>query len=238
LKAWLNLRHSVPERLEAFTRGLERFGYSVVHGATTRPGNRDILVTWNRIREGAMSAEAFESRGRPVLVAENASWGNEFMGQRWYVLARGSHNLAGGFESDGPERWDGLGVELAPWRRAGELVILAQRGIGPTGVAMPLRWPELALKRFGGRVRAHPGTGVAKPLEEDLANCGRAVTWGSGAAIRALVLGIPVTSELPGWIGQQDNTDAGRLDMFRRLAWAQWRLAEIASGEPFERLLA
>jgi hypothetical protein len=25
--------------------------------------------------------------------------------------------------------------------------------------------------------------------------------------------------------------------MFRRLAWAQWTIDEIASGEPFERLL-
>jgi len=228
----------VPERLAAFTRGLERLGYTVVQDTTTRPGDRDILVTWNRIREGNIAAQAFESRGRPVLVAENASWGNVFAGERWYVLARGSHNLADGFPVDGAERWDGLGVELAPWRRAGEVVILAQRGIGPAGVAMPAGWPAWALERFGGRVRPHPGTGSAKPLEDDLANCGRAVTWGSGAAIRALVLGIPVTSELPGWIGQQDNTDAGRLDMFRRLAWAQWRLAEIASGEPFERLLA
>lgn len=101
MKAWLNLRHSVPERLEAFTRGLERVGYTVMHGVTNRPGARDILVTWNRIREGALAAEAFESRGLPVLVTENASWGNEFAGNRWYVLARGSHNLAGGFPSTG-----------------------------------------------------------------------------------------------------------------------------------------
>ncbi len=42
---------------------------------------------------------------------------------------------------------------------------------------------------------------------------------------------------MPHWIGEQDNTDAGRLAMFRRLAWAQFRMAEIESGEAFARML-
>jgi len=42
---------------------------------------------------------------------------------------------------------------------------------------------------------------------------------------------------MPFWIGQQDNTDAGRLSMLRILAWAQWELHELATGEPFLRLL-
>ena len=66
---------------------------------------------------------------------------------------------------------------------------------------------------------------------------GKVVTWGSGAAIKALQMGIRVHSDMPHWIGEQDNTTEGRLAMFRRLAWAQWTLEEIASGLPFERLL-
>lgn len=226
MRALLNLRYTVPERRVAFEKGLQRIG------------DPEVFVTWNRIGAADQIAKQYEARGLPVIVAENAAWGNDFAGQQWYSLARGMHNTLERFPVGGAERWDELGVELVPWRAGGEVVILAQRGIGPAGVAMPAGWPVSARARFGGRIRMHPGTGAAKPLEDDLANCGRAVTWGSGAAIRALMLGIPVTSELPGWIGRQDNTDAGRLDMFRRLAWAQWRLAEIASGEPFERLLA
>ena len=74
-RAWLNLRHNVPERHRAFERGLARCGYSVVDGLTSRPGERDVLVTWNVIREAQAVAGAFESRGLPVLVTENASWG-------------------------------------------------------------------------------------------------------------------------------------------------------------------
>lgn len=233
MKAWLNLRHAVPERWAAFSRGLERLGYTVVQGVTSRPGDRDILVSWNRIREGNTAAQAFESRGLRVLVTENATWGNDFSGQRWYTLAERFHNTAGLFPIGGPERFDDLGVELAPWRQGYETVILPQRGIGPREVAMPLSWPDSALRRHGGRLRPHPGTRKATPLADDLAKCGRAVTWGSGAAIQALILGVPVVSEMPRWIGEQDNTDEGRLAMFRRLAWAQWRLDEIKSGEAF-----
>jgi hypothetical protein len=238
LRAWLNLRLTLPERVAIFRAGLERVGYEVHLGTTLEPRAGDVLVTWNRIAMGQTAALAFEARGLPMLVAENAAWGNDFAGERWYSLARGMHNTAGRFPVGGPERWDRLGVELAPWRQGGETVILPQRGIGPAGVAMPRGWPEGAQARTGGRIRPHPGRHAAVPLERDLANAGRVVTWGSGAAIKALLWGIPVHSEMPGWIGEQDNTDPGRLAMFRRLAWAQWRLAEIASGEPFERLLA
>jgi hypothetical protein len=229
---------TVPARKAAFTRGLQRLGYTVIDGTATKPGPRDVLVTWNRIGEGHHIASAFESRGLPVVVAENAAWGNGFAGGPWYSLALNYHNTAGRFPVGGPERWDALGVELAPWRDGEEVVLLPQRGIGPPAVAMPVSWTDRVRRETGGRVRAHPGMGACTPLEADLARCRLAVTWGSGAAVKALLMGVRVRSDMPGWIGAQDNTDAGRLAMFRRLAWAQWTLDEIASGEPFRRLIA
>lgn len=217
--------------------GFERLGYSVRTGVTHSPAPDDVLLTWNRIGSGQQAAHAFESRGLSVLVVENAAWGNGFNGGRWLTLARERHNTAGTFPVGGPDRWDALGVELAPWRGDGETVILPQRGIGPPGVAMPYDWANRARARYGGRIRAHPGRAETIALATDLARCGRVVTWGSGAAIKALMMGIPVISEMPNWIGEQDNSDVGRLEMFRRLAWAQWTLDEISTGEPFARLL-
>lgn len=231
--AWLNLRHRVADRTEAFTEGLQRLGYSVQFGCTNNPGDRDLLVSWNRIREGANAATAFEVAGRPVLIAENASWGNDFLGGSWLTLANGYHNTAGRFPIGGPDRWDSLGVELAPWRTGGETVVLPQRGIGPPEVKMPPHWPQ----QQAGRVRKHPGRGAGKPLADDLAHAGRVVTWGSGAAVKALLWGIPVESHMPRWIAEQDNTEAGRLAMFRALAWGQWRLDEIRTGEALAWLL-
>lgn len=238
MKAWLNLRHAVPKRRAAFVKGLERVGYKVLEDVTTRPGERDILVTWNRIGAGKLAALAFESRGRPVLVTENAAWGNDFGFGHWYTVARRFHNTAGMFPIGSHDRWDDMGIDLLPWRTGGETVILPQRGIGPPEVAMPLDWAQRVKASTGARIRPHPGTGRCIPLDRDLDKAGHVITWGSGAAIKALMLGIRVTSHMPNWIGEQDNTDEGRLAMFRRLAHAQWRLSEIETGEPFKRLLA
>lgn len=236
-RAFLNLRGTKPDRVRLYADGLRRHGYTVIPGHTVTPSTGDLLVTWNRIHAGEPAARAFERAGCRVIVTENASWGNDFAGDRWYTLTRNRHNTSGMFPVGGPERWDSLGVELAPWRTGGETVILAQRSIGSPPVASPRQWAEGALARYGGRIRPHPGIHAAKPLEVDLAGCGRVVTWGSGAAIKALLWGIPVVSEMSNWIGQQDNTDAGRLEAFRRLAWAQWRHSEIESGEAFAHLL-
>jgi hypothetical protein len=230
--AYLNLRYTLPERRAMFERGLQRLGFHVEHRMPDRATG--IFVTWNRIGAADAIAGRFEDERLPVLVTENASWGNEFAGQRWYHIARNRHNTAGMFKVGDEARWDRLGVGLRPWRNSGETVILPQRGIGSPPTAMPPGWAS----RHKGRVRHHPGQKNAIALDLDLANCGRAITWGSGAAIKALMWGIPVQSDMPDWIGQQDNTDAGRLAMFRRLAWAQWRHEEIASGEAFEWLLS
>jgi hypothetical protein len=99
---------------------------------------------------------------------------------------------------------------------------------------MPRDWPS----RQVGRIRSHPGQGPSKRLEEDLAECGRVVTWGSGAAVKALMLGIRVESHMPNWIGRCEPTDEDRLRCFREMAWAQFRLEELRMGEPFARMLS
>lgn len=234
MRAWLNLRYALTERWQAFSDGLTSLGYQVERGATLSPGPHDLLVTWNRIGFGEQAARAFEAAGLPILVAENALWGND---GGWLHLSRTHHNTANRVRYGGPERWVGLGFELEPWQQGSEVVVLPQRGIGSPPVAMPRDWPAKAVAETRGRLRPHPGQGACKALREDLANCGLAVTWGSGAAIKALQWGIPVRSDMPNWIGEQDNTNEGRLAMFRRLAWAHWRLQEIASGEALRWVL-
>ena len=237
MKAWLNLRYTLPDRIAIFRSGLERHGYTVVMGLTQDPGHQDLMCTWNRISGADAAAKVFETRGLKVLVTENASWGNTFAGHHWYSLALTYHNSAGRFPIGGPERWDDLGVELDQWRTEGNTLILPQRGIGPKCVAMPRGWAQDAHQRFGGRVRHHPGRSDCRPLEDDLEGIGKVVTWGSGAAVKCLLWGVPVISEMPQWIGHQDNTDAGRLQMFRNLSWAQARHSEIQDGSAFDRLL-
>lgn len=238
--AYLNLRHGVPERKRAFTSGLESLGFKVkLFSGEPKISQGDVFVTWNRIGKSDVIARKFEKKGCAVIVVENASWGNDFLGLHWYHIAKKYHNIKDAFPVGGPERWDNLCAPLSPWRISGETVILAQRGIGPAKVKMPVNFLKIARKEHpDARVRKHPGSRKGFiPLWDDLLTAGKIVTWGSGAAIKALMWGIPVKSYLPNWIGQQDNSDEGRLEMFRQLAWAQWTLGEIDSGEPFRRLL-
>lgn len=212
-------------------------GFRVDYGVPRMALEGDIFVTWNRIGDADRRASEFQAIGATVLVAENAAWGNGFNGARWYSIARNYHNTADCFDHHGPERWDCLGVPLEARRMAGETVVLPQRGIGSPPTAMPAGWAARASVKHGGRIRAHPGKGDhAGSLRTDLARAQRVVTWGSGAAILAALWGCKVISEMPGWIGEHQPED--RLEMFRRLAWAQWRLEEIESGEAFARLLA
>jgi hypothetical protein len=233
--AYLNLRYTLPERIRVFIAGLKRCGYTVKQGLCMAPKDGDIFVTWNRIGGANECAKRFEESGNKVIVAENATWGNGFQGEKWYHLARNYHNTAGMFDVHGDDRWDDFGIELPPFRTEGDMVILPQRGIG--NPSMPLGWTNKAVLQYGCRVRPHPGKRPSVALEDDLANAATVITWGSGAAVKALLMGCHVISKMPNWIAEQDNTVEGRLTMLRNLAWAQWQLSEIESGEAFGMLL-
>ena len=235
-------------RAEAFRRGLTRIGAQWVEVERA-----ELLVIWNRSAPNQQAAAMVERRGGRVIVAENGYLGVEWRGGVWYALSLAQHNGAGTWPAGGPERWDAWGVELAPFRTGGEeRVLLPQRGIGFPGVAMPQKWTMQALQKAGrhARIRKHPGQRQAMPLEEDLARARCVITWGSGAALKALAMGIPCFHSFPRWIGApasrpleqigggEFRDEAARLSMFQRLAWAQWRLDEIESGEAFARLLA
>lgn len=257
MRAWLAVREGDHYRRDAFSAGLRAAGCSVRFGLPARADQADVLVLWNRYSPGHEMATAVERRGGVVLVAENGYLGRKWRGEHWFALARSHHNGAGEWSPGGPERWDGIGEHLAPWRDGGsEILVLPQRGIGAPGVAMPRSWAMdvvTSLRRRTSRparVRPHPGRHeAAVPLEEDLAGAWCAVTWGSGAAIKALALGVPVYHAMPKWIGSPAARpighdieapladDAARLACFQRLAWAMWRIEEIASGEAFRHLL-
>lgn len=112
------------------------------------------------------------------------------------------------------------------------------------------------------QVRTHPGDNQPEvPLEKDLEGAIAIVIWASGAGIKAMIEGYPVAYACPWWICAEAATryqspqdlvgiliaiaadrslagmDAARLRALQRMAWAQWTVDEIATGEPFRRLL-
>lgn len=245
------LRNSEHYRATAFCAGLRAVGFEVVTELLD-PTPADVLLTWNRSGGYNETAQRFERAGARVLVAENGYLGKSWRGDKWFALALGHHLGAGEWIPAGRERWDALQVPLAPWRDGGtEVLVLEQRGIGEPGIASPPGWAEQVASRTGGRIRKHPGAGVPQiSLEADLAHVREVITWHSAAGLGALMAGVPVFYDFPQWIGAQAGVplrlrgfvpplrdDAARLMMFRRLAWAQWRLEEIERGDAFAHLL-
>jgi hypothetical protein len=181
-----------------------------------------------------------------------------------YALAIGGHNGSGHWPQGGPERFAALGIELQPWRTEGEhILICPSRNFGRPDMLMPTFWVEQTVKmirkftKMPVRIREHPGNSRPKrDLAEDLVGAAAVVIWASSSGLHALVQGIPVVACASRWIANaasyseigeffnlyEDEGELGRRTKWRqiafeRLAWAQWTVDEIASGEPFRRLL-
>lgn len=247
------LRTALTYRRESFCEGFEKAGFKITQHIPD-PRKDDILCIWNRYGQYDAEAKRFERAGARVVIVENGYVRETKHGA--FALAQNHHSGAGTWNVGGPDRWQSLAIDLRPWHRedqGSEIVIFAQRAIGELGIAAPRLWAEHVQAKIGGRIREHPGRLLGKqpiPLEEDLRNAAAVVTWHSAAALHALILGIPVYCAFPKWIGMQaavpfeeygktppKRSDADRLAMFERLAWAQWGLDEIRSGEAFKWLL-
>src|SRR3990167_5823420 len=244
--AFILLPRSPHYRRDAFAEGLSLCGYEPRFENNIDPKKGDVLVIWNRYRDG--TARDFEKKGAHVLVAENSWVGPESKEDHHFAICRGHHNGAGTWEVGPDKRWPRLGVQLKAWRKHGRhIMVLPQRGMGERGVAMPSGWPDDVVRRIKVHtcrpviVRWHPGTMPHPRI--DFSDCWACVTWASGAGIKAIIEGIPVFHEMKKWIGAPaakfgiediENPFLGdREPMLERLAWAQWDAAEIASGEPF-----
>lgn len=235
---------------DAFVYGFEKLGYKVLVDVLPKKINsEDVLVIWNRNTPQESLAEKFEQAGATVIVAENGYIGLDKNGEKLIALAKNHHNGLGEWNyKNEPARK----LEIKPWRKSGDnIVILAQRGIGERGVAQPQGW-EFTMLRYFEKVskrkiiiKSHPGA-VKQNLEPYLENCWAAVTWGSGAAIKALAYGVPVFYQLKGWIGGaaasfskdiENPFYSEREEMFNKLSWAQWEVDRIASGEALSFLM-
>jgi hypothetical protein len=249
---------------------LRQAGFAVSSEARPYPRACDVLVIWNRYGAGHQAAQKYETAGAAVIIAENGYL--DIAGARkTFAMSLYHHNGAGMWPDGMQRRSELLGVRPAPWRgdgRQGAILLLPQRGIGEPGVAMPTDWVEAVSARLRRtmigrreiRTRWHPagrpiGRAYSGPapkdggptLEEDLADVGLCVTWGSGAGIKALLAGVPVIYELEPWVGGMGGSYGtgtiheprlgNREAMLERLAWAQWSVDEVETGEPFRRLM-
>lgn len=241
LRAWSMIRQQPHYRHEAFLAGLRKAGFDACQGAPERPRLGEVLVIWNRYDAVERVADRFEAEGGLVLVAENGYLGVDRENRQRYAIAVHAHNGRGQWYPGGPERFAALGIELKPERAGGDYVLIApNRSFGMRGGVMPQEWAERMARAWRAqgvpvRIRTHPGNlKPVRALEDDLAGAARVVIWSSSVGVQALVEGIPVDCHAPWWICKGKP----RQKVLQDLAWAQWSVAEIESGEPFSHLLS
>ena len=265
MRAFSLLRRDPWYRREAFELGLKRAGHEVLVRSPDRGRAGDVMLIWNRYGSVHELALRFESEGGRVLVAENGYIGAGGTSPKfdvhpkgpqagsYYALSEAYHNGRGRWPSGGPERLNALGLNLAPWRAEGEhILVCPNRAFGVGEQVMHPDWAERCATRLRKgtkrpvRIRSHPGNDAPKrPLSEDLKGAWAVVVWSSSVAVHALAAGVPTFIEAPWQIvkaaGASGAVDApvlpDRQPVFERMAWAQWRLDEIETGEPFRRLL-
>lgn len=264
-RAWSLVRTEPHYRHNAILAGLRAAGFDVQHGRPGSVRQGDVLAIWNRYGDGHAVASSFERAGGRVLVFENGYLGAGGSAPKfdlragiqpgtYLALALGAHNGAGAWPSGDGSRWRALNAALRPWRSdGGHVLVCPSRPFGVPGKHMPADWAERAVVRLKAatgrevRLRAHPGNdSPRRALAADLDGCWAVAIWASSAGVHALVAGIPVLCDAPAWIcksasGQLDEVEKpptpDRLPALERMAWAQWRVEEVETGEPIRHLL-
>lgn len=184
-------------------------------------------------------------------IAEGREWyfiDNGYFGAShydgYYRVTRNAYQHTGVGKPDW-QRWDDLGIEVRPWRKRGEFIVVCPPGeaycahhrMDPTGwLANTLRVIDEHSKRpVLVRVK-----GAKVPLADDLEHAHALVTHASNAAVKALLQGVPVFCTGTCAAAVMGLSDLRQVDAPRRPegreAWAavlagqQWTLDEFERG--------
>jgi hypothetical protein len=260
-KAYVHLRDGPHYRKQAFITGFARLGFSVVQGQPEHPMQPgDVGLIWNKTARSQQTVKMAQIGGCPVMVAENGYVGKDAQGIQPYALALDGHNGSGRWHAPNSSRMEALHLDLKPLKDPlpfqSNILVADQRGIGSDLMRSPPRFGASAVatlqsRGFSAHLRPHPGRNTpATTLVDDLANCAALVVWSSNCATTAIIAGLPVYYAAPTMactpavvpfnhglgIGALPS-EADRLQGLTKMAWAQWFISEITSGEPLKLLL-
>ncbi len=238
-------------RARAFLAGLERNGETGgIHDmaqAHTALMEADFGVCW-----GKRSLDNIKTQGicRDVVVMELG-----YMGDRleWTSLGWNGLNGRAAFPSGDASRWRKHFANLisGDWKEGGEYVLVAAQVPGDAavdGVNIDT-WAEKAVAEHVelgniASLRSHPL--VADPvvdLADDLAGARLAVTYNSNLGVDAVLAGVPTVAMDEGSMawpvaghGVSVVVRPPRNKWAQAMAWTQWTLPEIASGEAWAAL--
>ncbi len=245
MRASIHIRMEPYYRRHAFELGLKRVGFQL---ETLRcpDGPEDWLVIWNRkAGPDEIVANGWEKQGGTVIVVENAYL--QKVDKTYYAISVHGHNGSGWFPVGSEDRFDKLGFKLKPWSIRlvdGYRLICAQRGIGSSLMRSPPGWAEklaakYQIKGIPYKIRPHPGNFKPKTrIADDLRKASACDIWNSAAGVLALIEGIEVKHHAPHWICENGSSELARLMALHNMSHGQWHFDEIATGEPFARIIA
>lgn len=234
--------------IPAIRAGLERLGYQIAIRPKEEPAPDDLLVLWNRLPTHELAARSYEIAGARVVVFEHSWIGREGV----YACCLEHHNGAGIWHVGQETRWPSFGIDVKPWRRSGEhVLVIPQRGMGVPPVAMPRWWTTDIVNRLSQATNRpiviRHSTDRIHPLEPAFKDAHAIVTWASGGGVKAILNGYPVFYEMPHWIGAYAAINGigaiefpylGERDTFlHRMSWAMWTADEIEDGTALKWLL-
>jgi hypothetical protein len=232
------------EHREAVEAGFAKLGF-------THP---NLLVCW-----GWRNGRRWHAAGRDVLVLERGYIGDRFRFSSVALNGLNGRATFPAAVQDGGARFRSFGVPLQPWNPDGEYVLLIGqvagdaalqgKNLGPWYVStakqaeaiygLPVHFRQHPREADRRIVRKVPGT-VANSgdLGDALAGAAVVVTFNSNTGVDAMLAGKPTVTADPGamaWpvaahdLGEPASPD--RQAWAYDLAWKQWGIEEIASGE-------
>lgn len=204
------------------------------------------------------NADAFDdakASGEPWYYCDNSYFDSSR--QQYFRITTNRLQHSGNGVSDG-KRFAELGIEIAPWRSAGEHIVLCPQSDSfmRNLAGYPGDWTEDSMRALGEATRRPvivrgwtPNKGVASStLAADLEGAHALMTWSSAAAITAILAGVPAivgSRDCAAWVMTEGASGIENLvTPPDRLRWAsvladnQFTLDEMRNGFAWKQLLA
>jgi len=240
-------RNSAPV-FEAIAQGLQRLGISVSY----HNDSADIAVIWSVLWSGRMRRnqavwQTYTQSGRTVIVAEV---GMIDRGRTWKLGVNGTGRQCYPNAVDQPDRDKILGMQIHPWRRSGQNIVIAlQRADsyqwhGQPAINQWLQHTVDKIRQHSDRpivVRPHPRYPVTVPagcmsvkprlltntydsfdFDNTLVNAWAVVNWNSAPGPQAAIAGVPVFVGNASLAAEVGNTDLSMIENPQYPQRQQW----------------
>jgi hypothetical protein len=196
--------------------------------------------------------------GTPYYYIDHGYFRSKWTGGDFFRVTRDAEQCRAIGEETTGERWRALELEIKPWRKSGEHVIVACQSDfwhERHGDGSAKAFADKVVRKLGEYtkrpvvVRGKPIAGHTEPsLAEHFRDCWAVVTYSSMVGAEGLLEGIPVfalgpTALQPMSSGGLESIESPRYPKEREqwagvLADNQWRLSEIADGTAWKALTA